>query len=180
MADRGKILFATVGTGNIEDLEKTLLIPLKKSILKGEWALQHISIRKMLRLASPATGQQHRSEQKQKSCFKKYFHLFVVFYNPSPSYTERHYPDNGKEVKSNKKYYNYSKNSAASDTFSPVRDFPNAATRVRSRLRSARCPAATERSSHGKRREGAKNSTAVRITRSAILFRISNRSISIV
>lgn len=37
MADRGKILFATVGTGNIEDLEKTLLIPLKKSILKGEW-----------------------------------------------------------------------------------------------------------------------------------------------
>ena len=36
MADRGKILFATVGTGNIEDLEKTLLIPLKKPILKGE------------------------------------------------------------------------------------------------------------------------------------------------
>ncbi len=33
----GKVLFITVGTGNSEELEKTLLAPLRKSIRQGEW-----------------------------------------------------------------------------------------------------------------------------------------------
>lgn len=34
----GKTLFITVGTGDVENLQSTLLEPLKKSILQGEWA----------------------------------------------------------------------------------------------------------------------------------------------
>lgn len=37
MAGGGKILFMTVGTGDAANLEKSLINPLKKSILKGEW-----------------------------------------------------------------------------------------------------------------------------------------------
>ena len=33
----GKVLFLTVGTGNIEKLEETLFTPLRKSILDGQW-----------------------------------------------------------------------------------------------------------------------------------------------